>query len=120
MLPQGAPNMARRFSGHAAGSALPPAMPAVAGVVTELNSAWRGPWGLSIARNITPDPNHGIGMWSLQDFIKTMRTGTNPAGHALLPPMPVAAYGKLPDADLTAIYAFLRTVPPSANAVTGP
>lgn len=117
-LPNGSLDMNHRFSGHPAGSPVPPAS-RVPGAMVELNGAFRGPWGVSLASNLTPDPNHGIGKWSLQDFIQTMRTGKNPQGQALLPPMPVAEYGQLPDADLTALYNFLRTVPPSSNAVAG-
>lgn len=116
-LPNGEPDMSRRFSGYPAGTALPPAIP---GVMTMQNLAWRGPWGLSLTRNITPDKVHGIGNWSAQDFINTMRTGKDPSGHVLLPPMPVANLGKLPDDMLTAIYNFIQTLPPSSNAVTGP
>ncbi len=111
-LPTGEPDMTRRFAGHPAGT---PAPAGLAGTVTWRNLIWRGPWGLSIASNITPDPEHGIGQWTAQQFIQTMRTGANPSGHKLLPPMPTAALGQLPDADLTAIYNFLKTVPASGN-----
>lgn len=116
-LPSGEPDMTRRLSGVPEGSTLPPAIP---GVMTMQNLGWRGPWGLSESRNITPDPKNGIGSWTQQQFIDTMRTGKDPSGHALLPPMPVANFAKLPDDDLIAIYNFLKTVPPSPNAVTGP
>jgi len=116
-LPNGEPDMSRRFSGVPAGSAAPPS---IANVVATENLAFSGPWGTSFPRNITPDVQHGIGSWNVQDFIRTMRTGTDPQGHALLPPMPYKEFGKLPDADLTAIYNFIRTVAPSSNAVTGP
>jgi len=114
--PDGSPDMSRRFSGHPAGSALPPAVP---NVLTSLNLAWRGPWGLSLTRNITPG-KAGISGWTLEQFIHTMRTGVDPSGHTLLPPMPVENYARLPDSDLTAIYNFIQTVPPSDNQVTGP
>lgn len=117
MLPNGEPDMSRRFSGVPEGSALPPAIP---GVVTNLNLAWRGPWGLSEARNITPDPQAGIGSWTQQQFIDTMRSGKDPSGRALQPPMPFPNYGRLPDSDLIALFNFLKTVPPSSNKVTGP
>ncbi|MGH9417006.1 MAG: hypothetical protein ACRD01_10290 [Terriglobales bacterium] len=117
MLPSGEPDMNRRFSGVPQGSALPPSIP---GVVTTLNLAWRGPWGLSEGRNITPDPTYGIGNWTQQQFLDSLRSGKDPAGHALLPPMPISNFAQLPDDDLVAIYNFLRTVKPSQNPVTGP
>lgn len=115
--PQGKPDMSRRLSGYPVGGALPPA---VDGVMTMGSAVFRGPWGLSEARNITPDPDTGIGNWTLAQFETTMRTGVDPAGRALLPPMPVDNFRNLPDADLEAIYNYLRTVPPIHNAVTGP
>lgn len=114
---QGKPDMNRRLSGYPADATLPPA---VDGTMTMVNAAFRGSWGLSEARNLTPDPDTGIGRWTLADFIKTMRTGVDPAGHALLPPMPVDNLRSLPDADLEAMYNYLRTVSPVRNAVTGP
>ncbi|MGN6592659.1 MAG: hypothetical protein ACTHJX_07165 [Terriglobales bacterium] len=117
MLPNGEPDMSRRFSGVPEGSALPPAIP---GVVTNLNLAWRGPWGLSEGRNITPDPQAGIGSWTQQQFVDTLRTGKDPSGHAIMPPMPIPNLARLPDSDLIAIYNFLKTVPPNSNKVTGP
>ncbi|HEY8055605.1 MAG TPA: hypothetical protein VIE13_06815 [Terriglobales bacterium] len=116
-LPNGEPDMSRRLSGVPEGSALPPAIP---GVVTTLNLAWRGPWGLSEARNLTPDPQNGIGSWTQQQFLDTMRSGKDPAGRALQPPMPFPNYGRLPDSDLIALFNFLKTVPPNSNKVTGP
>jgi mono/diheme cytochrome c family protein len=61
------------------------------------------------ASNITP---LGIGTWSLADFTRTLRTGTDPAGHALNPFMPWRTAGTMTDDELAAIYTFLKTVPP--------
>ena len=66
-------------------------------------TAWRGPWGVSLARNLTPDKETGIGSWTLADFKKTLRTGVNPKGEVLMPPMPIAEIQNLPDQDLDAI-----------------
>src|SRR5512142_2270356 len=73
-LQGGMPDMARRFSGHAADAPLPPE---AAGALTTnmMLTAWRGPWGLTLAANITPDKETGIGKWTLADFKKTTRTG---------------------------------------------
>jgi cytochrome c553 len=66
------------------------------------------------AANITPS---GIGAWSLADFVRTMRTGKNPSGHALDPFMPWRTAGGMTDDELAAIYAYLKTVPgrPTGN-----
>lgn len=114
---QGKRDMSRRLSGYPAGAPLPAA---VDGEMTMSNAVFRGPWGLSEAGNITPDPETGIGNWTLAQFETTMRTGVDPARRKLMPPMPWEDFRNLPDADLEAIYNYLRTVPPVHNAVTGP
>lgn len=59
--------------------------------------------------NITPDKATGIGNWTEADFIRTMRTGFNPQGKPLRYPMLTEA--DLTDNDLSALYAFIKTVP---------
>ena len=51
------------------------------------------------------------------DFIKAMRTGHKPNGAVMLPPMPWPAYSHATDADLQALWAYLRKVKPISNAV---
>ncbi|MBX6366264.1 MAG: hypothetical protein IRZ00_20660 [Gemmatimonadetes bacterium] len=67
--------------------------------------------------NLTPDSATGIGAWSEDDFLRTMRTGVNPKGDTLHPFMPWREYRRMTDDDLRAIYRYLRTVPPVRNAV---
>lgn len=67
--------------------------------------------------NLTPDAETGIGRWSEDDFVRTIRTGTNPSGHALHPFMPWREYRRMTDDDLRAIYRYLRTLPPIRNPV---
>lgn len=81
------------------------------------NTAYAGPWGISYASNLTPDKT-GIGIWTEEMFIKTMRTGKRfGAGRPILPPMPWPAYRNASDADLKAMFAYLKTVKPIANRV---
>ena len=68
-----------------------------------------GPPDVPPASNLTPS---GIGPWSLADFTRTLRTGKDPAGHTLDPFMPWRAAGQMTDDELSAIYTFLKTVPP--------
>lgn len=115
-LPDGQIDFPKAFMGHPAKAPLAPEV--VGGVSTNMHlTAWRGPWGLTLARNLTPDKETGIGSWTLADFKKTMRTGVNPKGEALRPPMPVGNLQNLPDADLEAIYLHLREVKPVKNVV---
>jgi mono/diheme cytochrome c family protein len=57
--------------------------------------------------NITPV---GIGTWTKEDFFRTLRTGRTPDNRQLSESMP-RALGNMPDEDLDAIFAYLKTVP---------
>jgi mono/diheme cytochrome c family protein len=70
------------------------------------------PFGTLYSSNITPDPEHGIGKWSADDFYATMHVGRMPDGGLIYPAMPFAAYTKVTRADSDAIFAYLRSVPP--------
>jgi hypothetical protein len=73
-------------------------------------TAFSGPWGVSFAANLTPDDNTGLGIWTEDMFMKTLRTGRHMGvSREILPPMPWFNYGKMTDEDLKAVYAFLRT-----------
>jgi hypothetical protein len=112
-------DLGRALSGHPQNAALPPDV--VGGVSTNMMlTAWRGPWGVSLARNLTPDKETGLGDWTVADFKKTIRTGVNKKGEVLLPPMPITTLQNLPDQDLEAIWAYLRTLKPVRNAVGRP
>lgn len=82
------------------------------------NTAFSGPWGVSYAFNLTPDQNTGLGIWTEDMFIKTIRTGRHMGvSRPINPPMPWPAYRNATDEDLKAIYAFLRTIQPIVNHV---
>jgi hypothetical protein len=84
---------------------------------TEL-TAWSGPWGISYATNLTPDVNTGIGIWTEEMFVKMIRTGKHMGqSRPVLPPMPIQIYKNLSDADLKAVFAYLRSLPPITNQV---
>ena len=92
-------------------------MLAVAATMT----AWSGPWGVSYTANLTPDPETGLGKWTERNFIDTIRSGRRLGrGRPLLPPMPWPVYRNLNDQDLSAIFAFLQTIPAITNKVPNP
>jgi len=71
------------------------------------------PLGNIYSTNITPDPETGIGAYSLEDFDRAVRKGITKDGHWLYPAMPYPSYAKLSDADVTALYNFfMKQVPP--------
>jgi mono/diheme cytochrome c family protein len=87
----GAPDMSRRLSGSELG--------------------WKGPWGVSYPRNLTPSTANGIGKWSEQEIVTALRTGMRPDGTVLQPPMPWPNYAHLNDEDAFALAAFLKSLP---------
>jgi hypothetical protein len=95
----------------------PPWMVNVAGTFT----AWAGPWGTSFTANLTPDPETGVGKWTVQNFIEAMRTGRHEGrGRRILPPMPWPNYAKMTDDDLKATFAYLQSIPAIRNHVPDP
>ncbi|NKE44167.1 cytochrome c [Roseomonas frigidaquae] len=71
----------------------------------------------AVAPNITPDPETGIGRWTDAQLARAIREGIRPDGSLIGPPMPMTLYRGLSDQDVAAMIAYLRTVPPVANAV---
>jgi cytochrome c553 len=82
-------------------------------------TAWTGPWGQSVASNLTPDKATGLLSkgYTEATFLQTMRSGKKPNGTQMQPPMPVDVYQNLTDDDLKAIWAYLQTLKPIRNAV---
>lgn len=118
------PDMSRLLSGHPEQMELPPAPPphgpwVVAAAAT--NTAWSGPWGMSFTANLTPDPDTGLGKWTLRNFTDTIRTGRHLGrGRPILPPMPIPMYKHFTDEDLESIFGYLRTIPAVRNRVPEP
>lgn len=91
-------------------------------VVTNMLTAWVGPWGVSFSANLTSDST-GIGAWKEEQFFMAIREGKfkGLAGSRdLLPPMPWHMYRHMTDDELKAVFAFLRSTPPVDNVVPAP
>ncbi|WP_179105175.1 cytochrome c, partial [Burkholderia pseudomallei] len=72
------------------------------------------PFGPIYASNITPDPDAGIGRYSLRQFADALRLGKAADGRRLYPAMPYPSFAKLDDSDVAALYAyFMHGVQPS-------
>ena len=119
------PDMSRMLSGH------PDSFPIPAGVApvsdrwmmtaAASGTAFSGPWGVSFAANLTPEQNTGLGIWTEQMFMDTLRKGRHMGvSREILPPMPWFNYGKMTEEDLKSVYAFLRTIQPVHNRVPAP
>lgn len=69
---------------------------------------------LILSKNITPDGT-GIGTWTEQDFVNAMRYGKRKNGKQLRYPM--LPYNQLTEGEISAIYAYLRTIPAINNTI---
>jgi hypothetical protein len=118
------PDMSRALSGHPAALGVPAQPKLPEGWVwagTGTNTAFAGPWGISFTANLTPDKNTGLGNWTEEQFIMALRTGRHEGkGRPILPPMPYPFVGSLNDADLKAVFAYLRSIPAIDNKVPAP
>jgi len=64
------------------------------------------------ARNLTSNPDTGLGKWTYEDFDKAMRHGITPSGTQLRPPMPWTNFSNMTDTEVKALWAYLHTLPP--------
>ncbi|HEY1694638.1 MAG TPA: c-type cytochrome [Polyangiaceae bacterium] len=62
--------------------------------------------------DLTPHAT-GLADWSFEDFDRLMRTGVRKSGRKLDPFMPVDAWKNLDDTEMHALWAYLRTLPPT-------
>lgn len=120
-----APDMTRALTGHPEGLTMPPAPALPPGPWVALtgatNTAFAGPWGVSFTANLTPDKETGLGDWTEEQFIATMRTGKHQGkGRPLLPPMPASVVGSLVDDEIKALWAYLQSLAPVKNRVPQP
>jgi len=74
---------------------------------------FNGPWGASVARNLTPHET-GLKAWSDAEIARAVREGVSRDGSKLKPPMAYAFYQNINDEDMKALIAYLRTLKPVA------
>ena len=122
------PDSTRVLSGYVSGSPLPPIdkkalHPGYWLLFNPELTACFGPWGITYSANLTPDSLTGLGTWTEDNFIKTLRTGKHlgqEGGRPLLPPMPWQDFSSLSDQDLRAIFVYLQSLPAINNKVPAP
>jgi cytochrome c553 len=79
-------------------------------------TAFAGPWGVSVAPNLTPDKETGIGNMTADQLVRSWKSGKHwKYDRPVLPPMPVQAFSNLTDEDIRSIYAYLMSMPPVKN-----
>jgi mono/diheme cytochrome c family protein len=97
----GSPDMKRYLGGSDVGFSIPGA-------------------GVFVGQNLTPDKETGIGSWTSDQIVTTIRTGTTPDGRTLSPVMPYPALSHLTDEDAQAVAAFLKSIPAVDHKNAGP
>ncbi len=119
---KGTPIAAFYLAGHPAGAPLPtwnPDMIRDGNLMTmaPAGTAFAGPWGTSVAPNLTPDKETGIGNLSADALIKSWRDNKHwQVDRPILPPMPAPGYAAMTDDDIRAVHAFLMSIPAIKNA----
>ena len=114
----------RALSGHPENAPVPPNAELPQGYLAMIGAtftSFKGPWGTSYTRNLTPDKETGLGDWTVDEFIATMKTGRERGkGRPVLPPMPVQNLRALSDTDIRALFAYLQSLPPVKNRTPQP
>lgn len=72
-------------------------------------------FGTFIAPNISPDPQEGIGAWSLHDFANALLRGVSPEGRHYYPAFPYTSYIRMEPQDVVDLWSYLRTLPAAST-----
>src|SRR4029453_1100479 len=72
-------------------------------------SQFTGPWGVSVARNLTPT---GLKDWADAEIARAIREGKSRDGSPLKPPLGLDWDKNIDDADMAALIAYLRSLKP--------
>jgi hypothetical protein len=73
-----------------------------------------------ISKNLTSDPETGLGNWTIEEITTAIKLGSDREGAGICPPMPVGpmgAFGGLTDNDVQDIAHYLKSLPPIVNAI---
>ncbi len=76
---------------------------------------FHGPWGTSIAANLTSHED-GLAGYSDDEIAAMIIKGVRPDGSPMMPPMPFPFLAGMTDEDLAAIILYLRSLPPLPDA----
>ena len=92
-----------------------PAASGAARLVLAGGMEFASPFGTFRAPNISSDPTHGIGGWTLEQFGNAIRGGISPEGRHYFPAFPYNAYNKMTGQEVADLFAYLQTLPASAE-----
>ncbi|MCL6706402.1 cytochrome c [Pseudomonas sp. R2.Fl] len=107
------------FAGGCASCHAPAGAEGDARLVLSGGAPLKSPFGTFHAPNISPDPEAGIGGWTLAEFGDAMTRGIGRDGEHLYPSFPYNSYGRMSPKDINDLFGFLKTLPAS-DAVAPP
>ncbi len=93
------------------------------GLMVARDNAFSGPWGVSFAANLTPDDSTGTGTWTEDRLVKVLREGKYHGlaeSRDILPPMPWEMYKNMTNDEISAVFAYLKSIKPVKNHVPAP
>ncbi|MGY6412159.1 MAG: c-type cytochrome [Alkalilacustris sp.] len=73
-------------------------------------------FGTFVAPNISTDPDHGIGGWTLAEFANAVMAGVSPDGRHYYPAFPYTSYRLAELQDIADLKAFMDSLPASDRA----
>jgi hypothetical protein len=76
---------------------------------------FHGPWGVSVAPNLTSHPD-GLATYTDEQIAAMITKGLRPDGSPMLPPMPYGYLSAFTPEDLKAVILYLRSLPPLPDA----
>lgn len=79
-----------------------------------------GAHGIYFTRNLTSDPDTGLGKWTIEQIATAIRTGHTPERRLNYWGMPWMVLGALTDDDATAVASYLKTLPAVHNQIPLP
>lgn len=78
-------------------------------------TAFKTEFGTFYAPNISTDPTHGIGGWSVIDLVNALKLGLSPGGQHYYPALPYTSYARMRTEDLMDLAAYVKTLPADAT-----
>jgi hypothetical protein len=72
---------------------------------------FHGPWGVSVASNITSHED-GLAGYTDAEIAAMITEGVRPDGSPMAPPMPYGYFARFTEQDLAALTLYLRSLPP--------
>lgn len=103
------------WAGGCAGCHAAPASTGDQRLVLSGGLAIKSDFGTFHVPNISPDPQAGIGDWSVPEFANAVRKGIGPDGENLYPSLPYTSYVRMTNQDVKDLFGYIMTLPESSQ-----